>query len=179
MERRAGEDDKAVTDTEFARKVAGGLSDADHERLLRYYIGLKPAERIQVHMIHTEKSRKKSATFDKAHVGAHYYGTFLLAIREYMWLLSKSAGSSRMTPKKAAEIDRLRDNKERAKPPRGASEALQLVEKWFDKIKALRDNGTPWRAIAAQLSKGKKGHIISHTSLISHFNKLAHERGVE
>ena len=179
MGTRDKEQDRPVTDTEFARRVTGGLSDADHERFIKYYAKLKPDERIKVHAIQTKLSQKKrDRMYDRAHAGSFYYGTFLSAIREYMRLQSRSAESSRMGPKEAAERDCVQEVKRKAKLPRKSSVALELVEKRFDKIKELRDKGVSWRTIAEQLSKGKKGTVISHASLISNFKKVAYERGL-
>jgi len=167
---------QTMTDTEYVRTVTK-LSDRDHERLVRYYSGLRPRERIAVHGLHTTISRTRSGQKDPSHGVAYYHATFLLAVRAYKTAQNPQL-SKRMTKKKAIQIDGLQAVHAKAREGRKASVAQTLVERNYDLIKMLREE-TPrpmgWRSIAGRLSA--KGQRISHTAAKSIWEKLAEEGG--
>lgn len=155
-------------ETEYARSITK-LTDHDHEALIRYYKSLKPEERTSVHDLQTEISRKNFRS-DRPRTGGYYYATFLLAIKEYVRAQSRSILTMGMTPKAAARIDRLRATAKAAQKAREPSNATIIVKKRRKMIARWREEGKSWFAIKGLLHE-KYGEAISHTSLITHFNK--------
>ena len=166
---------QTMADTEYVRTVTK-LSDRDHERLVRYYSGLRPRERVAVHGLHTTISRTRSGQKDPSHGAAYYHATFLLAIREFRTALNPKL-SRRMTEKDAARIDALQAIHRKAGAERKPSAAQILVEQHYNLVKTLRDKEPRpmgWRSIAKKLSDGQK---ISHTALKYIYEKLESEGG--
>jgi hypothetical protein len=163
---------KNMKSTEYTRSLTS-LTDADYGRLLNYYMDLKPEERIEIHRLQTDISHKLSNKYDRAFKGEFYYATFLMAIRKYRMAQSKAALSHRMSKKEAAEIDREREIRKKARAPRPISKAQAIVEKNFDRIHDLRRQGKSYSNIALELKND--GDSISHSSVRTHYIKLEEE----
>lgn len=165
-----------MTKAEFAQSITG-MDDLKHDRLVAYYLRLTEEERIAVHAIHTKKARKKSRSFEKAFAGAHYYATFLLAIREYQESQSRSTELRRMTPEEAAAADDHRAAKKAATKTRKASKALNIIMQRYNEIARMKRKGMSARDICTELYE-KHGEKISHVSLNNHFRTIEHKRSM-
>jgi hypothetical protein len=161
---------------EYVRTITG-MTDRDHDRMVKYYAGLCPEERASVHGLHTIVSRELSDRKDRTQMSAFFYGTFIVAIRRYK--ISQNPNlSKRMTQRQAALIGTLQATHRRARPGRPASAAQVIVEEHYEDIRAARAR-TPrpesWRSITARLSA--HGQKISHTALKNIWERLEEEGG--
>ena len=165
-----------MTDIEYMHGITG-LSDRDHERLVRRYAELQPQERVAVHGLHTGISQKLKGRKVKAHAAAFYHATFLLAIRRYK-ISQNPRLSRRMTQEEAGLTDALQATHRKARAPRRSSAAQVIVERHYEDIRIARSREPkpePWRSIAARLSA--EGQRISHTSVKNIYERLAEEGG--